>query len=175
MTDITENPAIANIIQKYVALAERAFKQEVASAGLVMDGDLLSSIRAGALERGKEWLEGHVYYDMLLRVKDLRVLRYTTIPPLGAMVRYVEKIGVAQFPFVPGYPPGVSPSSQTLAVNRIAWGLRMHFRREPNVVRGYRGVYNEPLTNRILPQFMLELREQAGQTGLHQFKLLFND
>jgi hypothetical protein len=46
--------------------------------------------------------------------------------------------------------------------------------KEPNVKRGYRGVYNDPLKNDILPKFFFELRRHAGAGAIQDLTMNFS-
>lgn len=172
---ILDNPVFAEILQRYITEAERVFRREVAAQGLVLTGEMLNSIRSSAVNRGQGFVEASVHYNALLRLKDMRQLNYTRMPPFLAMVKFVEAVGPDKFPRVPGYPVGMRPASYTETVERIAAGVMRYFRREPNVRRGYRGVYNDPLKNTILPEFFRELRQHAGATALTELRLQFRD
>lgn len=170
---ILDNPVFEEILQRYVNLAEEKFQQAVDASGLVMTGELRDSIRASALEKGLGFVQGHIYFNALLRIKDMKQLNYTRMPPFMAMVKFVESVGPNRFSYVPGYPPGVRPASYTVTVERIAAGIMRQFKREPNVKRGYRGVYNDPLKNDILPNFFHDLRTHAGLTAMQEVTLIF--
>lgn len=172
---ILDNPVFEEILKRYVNLAERKFQEALSQQGLVLTGQLKDSIRSSALERGAGYIQGHIYFSALLRIKDMRQLNYTRMPPFLAMLQYVESVGVDKFAFVPGYPPGMRPASYTVAVERIAVGIMRQFKREPNVKRSYRGVYNDPLKNDILPAFFQDLRTHAGQTAMKEISLMFKD
>lgn len=171
---ILDNPVFGEILQRYINEAERVFRREVAAQGLVLTGDMLNSIRSSAVEHGESFIQASVHYNALLRLKDMRQLNYTRMPPFAAMVKFVEAVGPDQFPHVPGYPK-VRPASYITTVERIAAGVMRYFRREPNVKRGYRGVYNDPLKNTILPEFFDELRRHAGSTALAELRLQFRE
>lgn len=171
---ILDNPVFGEILQRYITEAERVFRREVAAQGLVLTGDMLNSIRASSVERGQGFIQASVHYNALLRLKDMRQLNYTRMPPFAAMVKFVEAVGPDQFPHVPGYHKA-RPASYLIAVERIAAGVMRYFRREPNVKRGYRGVYNDPLKNTILPEFFDELRRHAGATALAELRLQFRE
>lgn len=170
---VIENPVFEEILNRYVNLAEQKFQQAVAASGLVLTSELRDSIRASALEKGAGYIQGHIYYSALLRIKDMKQLNYTRMPPFLAMVKFVESVGPSRFPYVPGYPPGMRPASYTVTVERIAAGIMRQFKREPNVKRGYRGVYNDPLKNDILPKFFHDLRTHAGLTAMELISLNF--
>ena len=171
---VLDNPVFTEILNRYVNESEKAFRRQLQAEGVVLTGDLLNSIRAGAMERGKGFITASVHYDMLLRIKDLKQLNFSRMPPMSAMVAFVEKVGVGAFPYIPGYPSGITPRGYTATVERIADGLRYKLKKEPNVKRGYRGVYNEPLKNEILPRFFRDLREHAGMASLRDLGINFS-
>lgn len=174
MNEFMESDVFRHILDRYIKEAEQVFKREVASSGLVMTGELISSIQAVGTEAGKDFVRGHVYFDMLLRIKDMKALQYLTIPPLSPMRIVAQQIVDRNEVYrVPGYKDGKMPSSDTILVDRLAWALRMHFKRSPNVRRGYRGIYNDPLRYQVLPYFFHDLRQAAGATALSQFRLMF--
>ncbi|MDR6195923.1 hypothetical protein [Siphonobacter sp. SORGH_AS_0500] len=168
-----ENPALALMLGRFVKYAEGVFVRAVESSGLVVSGELRDSIRAQAVEHGKGFIRGSVVFSELMRIKDMKELRYTTVPPLTAMVNFVEKVGIGKFHFVPGYGHGVRPVSEHAAVMRVARGLQFHFKSYPNVTRRYRGIYNEQLKNEILPTFFSEMQLAASQFVQQQTKELF--
>ena len=172
---LVDNPIFAEILQRYVQRAEQVIAREVRAQGLVLTGEMLESIRAAAVEKGSGWIQANVAYEALLRIKDLKTLNYSRMPPLSAMIKFIEQVGVSNFKSIPGYPRGVQKLDHVSQVERIAWGIRHVFKQEPNIQRGYRGVYNEPLKNEILPHFFHDLRMHAGQTAMVQLRLQFND
>lgn len=143
--DFEESPILQKLLSDLTNRAERLLREAVAREGKVLTGKLRDSIRAGAVTWGKGWISGHVSYSELLRIKDMKVLRYTTIPPLGPIERWVESVGVSRFAYVPGYPEGVEPATESEAITRIAKGVQYNLKAHPNVRRGYRGIYNDAL------------------------------
>ena len=175
MTNLSESPVMAEILRQYVEQAERSMKLAAQLAGKVLTGEMIASIRAGAVESGTGFIEASVYFDELVRIKDMKVLNYTMMPPLLPMVKYVETVGVDRFPYVPGFKDGRRSESDTINVYRIAEGLRRKFKREPNVRRGYRGIYNEPLRTDVLPRFFVALREHAGAFAMTKVRTFFEE
>lgn len=171
---LSQNPIIEKILHDYANRCEVVFRREVQANNKVLTGELLASIRTGAVERGAGFIEAHIHYDALLRIRDMKTLNYKTVPPIGAMVQFVEKTGVDKFPIVHGY-PDKRPDSYTATVYRIATSLQYHFKRSPNVKRGYRGLYNDPLRKEILPKFYYELRQDAGAFALSTFRDYFQN
>lgn len=177
---LIENPVFAEILRRYVQRAEQVISREVSAQRLVLTGEMLNSIKAAAVEKGTGWIQANLYYEALLRIKDLKTLNYSRMPPLSAMIKFVEQAGVQNFKYTPGYrltdrPRGVQKLDHQSRVERIAWGVRNVFRQEPNIKRGYRGVYNDPLKNQVLPHFFADLRQHAGLTAMTELRLLFTD
>lgn len=172
---LVDNPIFIEILQRYVQRAEQVISREVKAQGLVLTSEMLDSIRAAALEKGSGWIQASVHYEALLRIKDLKTLNYSRMPPLSAMINFVEQVGVSNFATTPGYAGGVQKLDHLSRVERIAWGIRSTFKQEPNIKRGYRGVYNDPLKNEILPHFFHDLRIHAGQTAVAELRLQFTD
>ena len=175
MENLVDNPVIQNILENYQNEAVRIFKREVKLAGKVWTGDMLNSIRATAIEKGIDFLTATIEYSEVLRIKDVKQLNFTTVPPRGPIERWVEG-NLGSFSFVPGY-AGKSPSEvpTDVAVKRITSAMVFALRREPNVKRGYRGIYNEPLTKGVLPRFWRDLRQSAGAHALTNFRQIFQD
>lgn len=57
------------------------------------------------------------------RMKDMRRLFYTKMPPVEAMEEFVRKVGLSKFKYVPGYSSQSKVPSESIAIKRIAWGI----------------------------------------------------
>lgn len=167
--DFENNPILQKLLGDLAGRAEQHLKRAVVREGKVLTGELLESIRAEAVTWGKGWISGHVSYSELLRIKDMKVLNYTTIPPLGPLERWVEQVGVSRFAYVPGYPQGVRPATESEAITRIAKGIQYNLKAHPNVRRGYRGIYNDTLNFSFVPSFQEDLRMAATVLAGQQF------
>jgi hypothetical protein len=97
MVPIENNPVIKKILQDFVSQSAKAFRDAVRREGLLDTEDLLNSLREGAVEVGSGFITGHVYYSELLRVKDLKELRYITLntrtKKLRKTLSEIEKAG----------------------------------------------------------------------------------
>lgn len=164
------------VLNKYIQEAERAFRQRAQAANLNLSGEMIDSFRSEAAVAADGFLQARVRMVGYARFRDLQSMNYVRSPPLSAMEYFVEKTGVDRFAWVPGYRGGDSkPSSEIMAINRIAWALKMVRHRYPNVKRGYRGIYADPLLKDVLPNLFFDLKQQAGLTALRQIKLMFTD
>lgn len=74
---LIENPVFWEILRRYVQRAEQVISREVSAQGLVLTGEMLNSIKAAAVEKGTGWIQADVYYEALLRIKDLKTLNYS--------------------------------------------------------------------------------------------------
>lgn len=176
---LTTNRDAAKILDAYILKAQELFAKRTQEAGLDLTGELKNSFRSFAAQEAGDYIEARLSMSPLARIRDLQSLNYARTPPLSAMIRmaelYLAKHGRAGFyKGVPGYPKGVWPASETAAIERIAWGFKMAFKRQPNIKRGYRGIYSDPLLNDVLPYLFRDLLEAAGLTALKGMKLVFD-
>lgn len=152
------NEHLRVILEKYVSEAVDEMQRRIRSAGLVMTGEMLSSFRISSTEAGKDYIAKQISMVDYVRVLDLRSRNYVRTPPLESMEYFVRSYGVHRFYYVPGY-EGEMPDEDT-AVRRIAWGVKMSFKRNPNVKRGYRGIYSASVRKALT-----SLKSQAAQAG----------
>ncbi|KAB7728013.1 hypothetical protein F5984_19860 [Rudanella paleaurantiibacter] len=174
---LSTNRDAAKVLDGYILKAEELFKSRIAEAGLVLTSEMLSSFRTFAAEEGDGFVQARLRMSALVRISDMRDLNYPRTPPLAAMERFVELTGVNKFPIVPGYPTKnlIRPASETATIERIAWGIKMNRARNPNVKRGYRGIYSDPLLQDVLPYLFRDLFDAANLTAVRGFKLLFSE
>jgi len=169
MADFEDSPILSRFLEDFVKRVERAVKDTVAREGVVESGELLDSIRAGSVTRGKGWISGHVAYSELLRIKDMKVLNYGTVPPVRPITDWVERTGVEKFAYVPGYKKGFQPT-EFEKIQRIAHGIQYYLRATPNIQRGYRGIYNDPLRLFLIPEFYEDMRAAANVYAAQQIR-----
>lgn len=169
-----ETEQIARLLNAYIQRAEEAFKRRITSQGLVLTGEMLGSFRQYAAERGEGYVSARLAMTSYVRIKDLKSMNYSRTPPLQAMIDYVEAVGLDKFAYVPGYPKGMWPASKTVAIERVAWGIKMNMQRHPNVKRGYRGIYADPLLTEILPNLFRDLTDDTRRTAMLGVKQLFS-
>lgn len=173
MENLVDSDVIKTILERYADEAVRVFKREAQRAGLVSSGEMLNSIKESAMQKGQDFISARVEYDEVFRLKDVKLLRYTTVPPVEPIREWVER-NLSKFPRVPGY-KDASKLSNEKKIKRISSAIVFKLQREPNVKRGYRGIYNEPFTKEVLPRFFRDLRENAGAHALTTFRAIFND
>jgi len=161
MADFTNNPIQEKLYTELAARIEKQLKQAVQEANLNDTGDLVNSIRAGSVKIGDKTISTSVVFSALLRLKDMKNLSYSTIPPLAPLIDWVERIGLSNFVYVPGYSKGVKKLTESEQIFRIASGIQYHLKASPNVKRGYRGIYNDELFKKIIPEFIEALRASS--------------
>jgi hypothetical protein len=154
------NEQFQQLLDRYIREAVGEMQRRVRSANLVLTGEMIDSFRVSAQERGRDYITQTISFSGVVRLKDLKSMNYSRMPPQEAMEYFVEREGVHSFAYVPGYKPGRWPSSDAIAVKRIAWGIRSKIKQEPNVKRGYRGIHND-----VLFKGMNSLRSQVAQAG----------
>ena len=167
--NLIQHPVISALLQQFIKKTEKAFQSAVEREGLISSGELLNSIRAESVQTGSDFISAHVSYSDLLRIKDMKALEYSTIPPIAPLVDWVERVGLSKFPYVPGYPNGVGSASETEQIYRIAAGLQYHLKAFPSVRRGYRGIYNDNLKYTLLPSFYEDMRAAVTAAAKQSF------
>lgn len=161
MADFGTNPILNKLYEELGSRIEKTFKDAVRREGLLDTGDLVDSIKAGSVKTENGTLSTSVAFSALLRLKDMKTLRYFTIPPLAPLVEWVERVGISRFAYIPGYPEGVTKPTEIEQIYRVAAGIQYNLKSKPNITRGYRGIYNDELFKRILPKFYEDLRAGA--------------
>jgi hypothetical protein len=173
MTEFQDSPILSQLLSDFIKRVETTLKGAVDREGVTLTRETLNSIRSGGITKGKGWISGHIYYNDLLRIKDMKVLNYSTIPPIKPLAEWVERVGVDNFAYIPGYRDGKAPPTEIEKIYRIASGIQYHLKATPNVRRGYRGIYNDPLRLFLIPQFYEDMRAAANVWAAQQFREAF--
>lgn len=103
---------------------EGALRQSAEKKGLALSRDLMNSINSKVQRAAGDTLT-HVFFafEDYGRHADMKNLIYTKMPPIDEMVKFVTKVGLHNFKYVPGYEDSRSVPHESIAVKRIAWGL----------------------------------------------------
>lgn len=103
---------------------EGALKQAAEKQGLALSRDLVNSINSQVQKAAGDTLT-HVFFafEDYGRHADMKSLIYTKMPPIDEMVKFVTKVGLHNFRYVPGYEDSGNMPHETIAVKRIAWAL----------------------------------------------------
>jgi hypothetical protein len=101
----------------------RILQENIKRNKLVLSEDLLKSFRHQVITTMGGKLQSLLLsFNEYGRMKEMKGLTYTKMPPVEAMEEFVRKVGLAKFKYVPGYNRGKIPS-EDIAVKRIAWGI----------------------------------------------------
>jgi hypothetical protein len=161
MTNFEDNPMLNKLYEELAKRIEKYLKESVLQADLVDTEELVDSIRSGTVQVGDATISTSVVFSALLRLKDMKKLDYFTIPPLAPLIDWVERTGISKFAYIPGYPEGVKRPTESEQIFRVAKGIQYNLKARPNVRRGYRGIYNEDLYKKIIPEFIEALRASS--------------
>lgn len=153
------------VLEKYVSEAVDEMQRRIRSASLVMTGEMLSSFRIASTESGKDYIAKQISMVDYVRIRDLRSMHYVRTPPLESMEYFVRSYGVHRFYYVPGYQNGKMPADEDTAVRRIAWAVKMSFKKLPNRRRGYRGIYSTTI-RKGLGEAISSLKSRARHAAL---------
>lgn len=172
MADFEDSPILTKLLEDFIRRVQFALKDAVEREGVVDTGDLAGSIRAIAVTKGKGWISGHISYSELLRIKDMKVLNYGSVPPIRPIADWVERTGVSRFAYIPGYKKA-GPQTEIEKIDRIARGIQYYLRATPNIRRGYRGIYNDQLKLFLIPSFYEDMRMAANVYAAQMFRETF--
>jgi len=159
------------VLNGVLAQAEIEMQRKIAAAGFMVTGDLINSLRKKTVVIGKElYAEFTLGFRGYGRFKDMRQLLFEKMPPVAAIKAYIEKVGVDEFDYVPGYLTdakrrAVIPESR--AINRIAWGIAIS-RRQTGVYRNFgKGRNNKKaFYNPTRGKLVYEVRDKVMETLL---------
>ncbi|MCC2546405.1 hypothetical protein LJY25_08110 [Hymenobacter sp. BT175] len=104
--------------------------------GLVLSAELLKSLQTTVLATSVEQIaQMGVEFEQYGRIREMKNLGRTKAPPIEEMEAYVKKVGITNFPYVPGYGFKSRPLGNARTINRIAWGLARAKMRDGGQVR----------------------------------------
>jgi hypothetical protein len=164
-------------VAKIVAEGQKYFEGAIKSSGLVLSGELLSSVDSILRSEAKTIEATAIFsFNKYWRFKDMKRLNYSGYINVDAMMSFVEKVGVGKFAYVPGY-ENKNPSEVPIGIakHRIVWGIIKQRRQVPVVIHdNKRRKYNKTKA-----AFMNVLRrrmmERLGARSLDLIKLGVTD
>lgn len=128
------------VLNGVLAQAEIEMQRKIQAAGFVVTGELVSSLRKQTVVIGKElYAEFKLGFKGYGRFKDMRQLLFEKMPPVAKIQAYIEKVGLENFDYVPGYFKDAKRRAmipESRAINRIAWGIAVS-RRQAGVYRNF--------------------------------------
>jgi hypothetical protein len=111
------NEQFQSLLDRYIREAVAEMQRRVRSANLVLTGEMIDSFRISAQERGRDYITQTISFSGVVRLKDLKSMNCTRMPPQEAMEYFVEREGVHTFPLCldisrgTGHHPKPSPSN----------------------------------------------------------------
>lgn len=180
MTALTEKEFEAvceQVISRIVQEAAIVMQRRIQTAGFVLTGDLMNSIHTQTVVLAKELqAEFSIGFRGYGRYKDMKKLLWGRLPPVQAMEEFVERVGLENFKYVPGYLLGARyrvlhiPDSR--AINRIAWGIakaRVSMMKRSSSQKAF---YN-PTRGKLIYQSARRLMETLPEPVLKSLKQRF--
>lgn len=144
MNQATFEDIAGEVLEEVTADSLLYFQRALASKGLVLTAELMQSFRYHII-RNAESMAAEIEFRDYGRYRDMKWLRYGNgMPPIDAMEFFVDKIGVNNFAFVPGYKANRRVPTVNNAIRRIAAGVSFS-KKGRSVQRRYQGTwYNTP-------------------------------
>ena len=113
------------VLQEWAPYVIQVLHESIKNRNLVLTQDLYQSLRwelvratAGMVAHGKLFFREHG------RWKDMRTIRNGKQAPVDAIIEeFVQKVGVSNFKYIPGYKAGKTIPTDNVAMRRIAWGI----------------------------------------------------
>jgi hypothetical protein len=147
------------------ALAELAVA--IQKKELVLTQDLLQSLRSEVVAASARHVASMgIAFEEYGRIRDMKGITRKKAPPLEAIEAYVEKVGIDQFNYVPGYRYGQFPLTKAVALNRIAWGIARAKLRDNSQVRP-KAWFAKTFYSSINRLIDAVTTRYAAQTGTH--------
>jgi hypothetical protein len=123
--DVQYAKQVEEICNRFMPNAVDMLQARLKERKLVLSESLLKSVQ-GKLATNLQTAGADIVisFEMSGRYKDMKKMSYQgAMPPVEAMLAYVQKVGVSKFKYVPGYQNAQSLPTADVAANRIAWGL----------------------------------------------------
>ncbi len=148
------------------------FKEKMVKQKIVFTEQTLNSLQAQVMNGSGE-ITGKMLLSFLEagRFKDMKQLTYKKMPPIEVFEDYIKQVGISKFSYVPGYKNGQFPTSQSKAINRIAWGIAKN--RENNYAHKPARWYNitfKSAYNRLIDSILTDYQNATGNIMSAGFK-----
>lgn len=129
MSDFVDE-MIREELGKWQGVVLEKLANEIRRRKLTLTEDLLKSLQTEVLREAS----GASYQLRLAfmeygRIKEMRSVSWKNMPPVEEMEKFVAKVGVERFKYVPGYKFGQFPTDKNMAIRRIAWGIAISRKR----------------------------------------------
>ena len=151
----------------YAARALAELAASIQKKGLVFTEELLQSLRSEVVAASARHVASMgIAFEQYGRIRDMKGISRSKAPPLEVIEKYVEKVGIDKFNYVPGYRYGQFPLTKAVAINRIAWGLSRAILRDQSQVRS-RPWFAKTFYKSINRFIDAVTTRYAAQTGTH--------
>lgn len=152
MIDYTDKLAdeAAELVTQLTAEMADYLRKHTRSNGLMLSGELIDSIEQQVTATAGELaIYAVIQFNTYGRFKDIKVLTYDTIPPVDVMKRFVEKVGLAKFAYVPGYEFAKAQPITARSIQRIANAIAFRKKYVPTITNKNPMGYNMDKVNYI--------------------------
>ncbi len=102
------------------------FQRAIEKAGYEFTGELKNEFEVYMVQNSVNIAVG-INFMHYGRYKDMKFLEHTFLPPIEVMKEFVEKTGVRNFAWIPGYEKTDKVPAETLAVKNLAWAIRLSY------------------------------------------------
>lgn len=139
------------------------FEAAITSKGLVLTQELRDSLKMEVISGiGTMQAATVIHFQGYGRYKDMKVLSYKDLMPVEALEKFVERIGVGKFAWIPGYEKqGRTMPITSRAIQRIAAGIVYGMQKKPTVNQGKRHAWY----NRTKADFLNVTRRRLLERG----------
>lgn len=122
----TDSEVLHGIARRWASSTAEQLKANVQKLGLVVDGELLSSIEFSIVEGSEPYIQFR--FAAHGRFLDMKMLFWNKTPPYQAILSWVKKQPIGEWSYVPGYEyrgqnAGTEGIDTEQAQSRIAWGI----------------------------------------------------
>lgn len=135
MTEQQLEKIVERELRDWSAYVLLVLARKMTAAKLVLTGDLLRSLHAQFIQGSAGLATARLIFEDAGRIRDMRRLNYSKQTPIDVIEAYVKQIGLSKFKYVPGYKKGTFPLTQSIAINRIAWGIAVSRTQENRIRR----------------------------------------
>ena len=127
---------IDSVLQEWTPFVLQILHEGINQRNLLLTEDLYRSLRWEVIKATAGMVaSAKLSFRMHGRWKDMRTIRNGKIPPIQTIIdEFVQKVGVGNFTYVPGYTAGKTIPSDSIAMRRIAWGISVSLAKKKQTV-----------------------------------------
>lgn len=79
--------------------------------------------------------ELRIFYDKHGSYRDMNYRKYSKQAPVDAIEEWIKHVGVEKFKTIPSYKKGTRPSTDTIAIRKLAWAIAKSYKKRAGVKR----------------------------------------